>query len=605
MFKKSVVINCALCVAVAAIGVGAWTVVRANASSSQTTRTSATVQRGTVQTSVTATGNLAAVTQLDVSFESGVSSQLVTEIMVKVGDKVTKGQPLAKVNNTTVVAALESARAQLLAAQENYEKVKLGLTAEERTQLDIQEAQSLASVTSAEASLANAQATAQQDEVTSAESVRQATLNLTNVRAQADQDVATSQANFDTAKAAYEPAKSAYDTALADVTKYTDDQTFCTNNPSATTAPDGELCSNIAAKLASANTTLTQRTSALTPLATAFTNAETALANQKLKSKQSVDNASNSVINAQNSQKAGALKNDQSIAAAQRQLDSANLSYQATLTSNAIKRKGPTNADLAQQQASLVNAQNSLATAQKNADAAVLVAPSDATVSVINGRVGYAGSSTSTSTTTTATGGGAASPFITLTDPSAFEVKVGFSETDAAKVKAGQTATITVDAADARLTGTVRQIDSVSTLVSNVVTYYAYVNITSVPSTATVQAGMTASVAVATERVENVLYLPTAAVSSRGNTATVEVAPDKNDLKTTVTREIALGLRGDTAIQVLTGLEEGEVVVTTRTAVSTAQSTQTGSTGNATNPLTGTGGGPTGGQFGGGPPVGR
>jgi multidrug efflux pump subunit AcrA (membrane-fusion protein) len=598
MSKKSMFINSALCVVVAGIGFGGWTVVHGSASASTTTRTASTVQRGSVQTSVTATGNLSAITQLDVSFDTSVASQAVTEIMVKVGDKVTKGQPLAKVNDTAVVSALASATAQMVAAQANYDKVKAGLSADEKAQLDIQEAQSLASLGSAQASLANAQATADQDAVTSAESVRQAQLNLTNVKAQADHDVAASQATYDTAKANYDAAKQAYDAAVADVAKYTEDQTYCTNNPSATAAPDGELCSGVAAKLTAAAATLTQKTNALTPVATAFTNAATSLDNQKLKSKQSVDSATNSVINAQNNQASGLLKNQQSIATAQRQLESAELSYQATLTNNAVKRKTPTDADIAQQQVSLVNAQNSLATAQKNAAAAVLLAPSNGTVTVINGRLGFAGNATSTSTT----GAGATAPFATLTDPSAFEVKVGFSETDAAKVKSAQTATITIDAVSARLAGTVRQIDSASTLVNNVVTYYAYVSITSIPSTTTVQAGMTASVAVATQRVDNALFLPTAAVSSRGTTATVNVAPDKNNLTKTVPREITLGLRGDTGIQILTGLEEGEVVVTARTAVSTAQGTQT-STGTATNPLTGGGivGGPGGGGAVGGP----
>jgi len=597
MSKKSIFINSALCAVVVGIGFGGWTVVHGTASASTTTRTASTVQRGSIQTSVTATGNLSAITQLDVSFDTSVASQLVSEVMVKVGDKVTKGQPLAKVNDTAVVSALASATAQMVAAQANYDKVKAGLSADERAQLDIQESQSLASLGSAQASLANAQATADQDARTSAESVRQAQLNLTNVKAQADHDVAASQATYDTARANYDPAKQAYDAALADVTRYTEDQTYCTDNPSATAAPDGELCSGVAAKLTAANATLTQKTNALTPAATAFTNAATGLDNQKLKSKQSVDSSTNSVINAQNNQAAGALKNQQSIATAQRQLESAELSYQATLTNNAIKRKTPTDADIAQQQVSLVNAQNSLATAQKNAAAAVLLAPSNGTVAVINGRLGLAGNATSTSTT----GAGATAPFVTLTDPSAFEVRVGFSETDAAKVKAAQTATITIDAVSARLDGTVRQIDSASTLVNNVVTYYAYVSITSIPSTTAVQAGMTASVAVATQRVDNALFLPTAAVSSRGTTATVNVAPDKNNLKKTVPREITLGLRGDTGIQILTGLEEGEVVVTTRTAVSTAQGTQT-STGTATNPLTGGGGavgGPGGGAVGG------
>ena len=342
MSKKSMFINSALCVVVAGIGFGGWTVVHGSASASTTTRTASTVQRGSVQTSVTATGNLSAITQLDVSFDTSVASQPVTEIMVKVGDKVTKGQPLAKVNDTAVVSALASATAQMVAAQANYDKVKAGLSADEKAQLNIQEAQSLASLGSAQASLTNAQATADQDTGTTAESVRQAQLNLTNVKAQADHDVAASQAAYDTAKANYDTAKQAYDAAVADVTRYTEDQTYCTDNPSATSAPDGELCSGVAAKLTAASATLTQKTNALTPAATAFTNAATGLDNQKLKSKQSVDGATNAVINSQNNQASGLLKNQQSIATAQRQLESAELSYQATLTNNAVKRKTPT-----------------------------------------------------------------------------------------------------------------------------------------------------------------------------------------------------------------------------------------------------------------------
>src|SRR5689334_22035524 len=112
MLKKSVIINSVLCVAVVGIGFGGWAIIHGNSSSSKTTRVASTVQRGSVQTSVTATGNLAAITQLDVTFDSAVAAQPVTDIMVKVGDKVTKGQPLAKVNDTTVQAALASATAQ-------------------------------------------------------------------------------------------------------------------------------------------------------------------------------------------------------------------------------------------------------------------------------------------------------------------------------------------------------------------------------------------------------------------------------------------------------------------------------------------------------------
>ena len=56
------------------------------------------------------------------------------------------------------------------------------------------------------------------------------------------------------------------------------------------------------------------------------------------------------------------------------------------------------------------------------------------------------------------------------------DVKVGFTETDAPKVHVGQAATITLDALpNQTFTGHVLELDTDSTLVSNVVTYYAKV----------------------------------------------------------------------------------------------------------------------------------
>jgi multidrug efflux pump subunit AcrA (membrane-fusion protein) len=609
--RKTVMLNSALCVAVLGVGFGGWSVLHGDSTSKTSTKTTATVQKGVVQQSVTATGNLAAITQLDVSFDTAVASNLVTDIMVKVGDKVTKGQPLAKVDDRLVQATLASATASMTVAQSNYDKAKAGLTPEDRAQLDAQEAQSLASVGSAQTSVDNAKATADQNVITQAENVRQAQLALTNAQAQADRDVATAQSAVDQARANYDPLKTARDAARekrdADqaaldasnvlLATYTADNQYCLANPSAITALDGVSCASLAGlitttttdrntkqtNLAASQAALDKADASLIAAANAVTNASNSFESTKLKAKQSVDNATNSVINAQNSQASGALKDQQSIVSAQRQYDSAFASYQSTLAANAIKKKPPTAADIAAQEVSLINASNSLATAQKNAAAAVIVAPSAGTVAIINGKLGSAGSATSTTTTGTGGGGSSSTPFLTLTDPSAFEVKVGFSEADAAKVKAAQTATVTVDAVNARLTGTVRSIDTTSTLVSNVVTYYAYLSITQIPANVTVQAGMTASVSVAVQRLTDVLMLPTASVSSRGTTATVQVQSKTNPKKTEA-RDITIGLRGDTALEILTGLNEGDVVVTTRTAVSTAQATQTN-----TGVLTGTG----------------
>ena len=111
-----------------------------------------TVQRGTVSSAVTASGNAAALTSLAVNFQ-GSSSGLLTEVDVKVGDKVTKGETLAKVDDTSAKQTLATAQASLASAQASYETTVAGeSTAKARVDS--------VAVQSAQTSLANAKTSA-------------------------------------------------------------------------------------------------------------------------------------------------------------------------------------------------------------------------------------------------------------------------------------------------------------------------------------------------------------------------------------------------------------------------------------------------------------
>ncbi|MDQ6922504.1 MAG: biotin/lipoyl-binding protein, partial [Candidatus Dormibacteraeota bacterium] len=72
------------------------------------------VQRGMVQAAVTGTGTIVPASQQNVGFR--VAGQL-SEVDVKVGDHVTAGQVLAKVDPTTYQTALDQANATLQQAQ--------------------------------------------------------------------------------------------------------------------------------------------------------------------------------------------------------------------------------------------------------------------------------------------------------------------------------------------------------------------------------------------------------------------------------------------------------------------------------------------------------
>ncbi len=76
----------------------------------------ATVAVGTVQSSVSASGNVSATNAASVDFGT---SGTVTAVDVAVGDHVTAGQVLGTIDPTTAQTALEAAQANLLAQSEN------------------------------------------------------------------------------------------------------------------------------------------------------------------------------------------------------------------------------------------------------------------------------------------------------------------------------------------------------------------------------------------------------------------------------------------------------------------------------------------------------
>jgi HlyD family secretion protein len=115
----------ALAVLVPTTALGLWFYHRADAHEASTYRT-ATVQRGTLQSSVSATGSLNAVRTVQVGTQ--VSGQL-SAIYVDFNDKVKKGQLLARIDPTLQEAAVQDAQAQLAKAQaqlnlakESYER---------------------------------------------------------------------------------------------------------------------------------------------------------------------------------------------------------------------------------------------------------------------------------------------------------------------------------------------------------------------------------------------------------------------------------------------------------------------------------------------------
>ena len=482
------------------------------------------MQTGNVTETVSATGNAAAADSLTLNFQSGGT---LTEVDVTAGQTVTKGQVLAKIDSTTAANQLRTAQANLSSAEARLQGLLHPLTAQDQIKNQASVDQAQASVDSAQTSLDNANSNLAQDKVTTQAAIDKAKQSLANSQAVSAAGSTGTSSSLQQARTALSEAVSHLavgdivsttdgNAALTDSTAlasyYKNDQNVCANASSSSLAlSDGLTCADVATRMAAV--------SDVQSAARALVTAENQEASNSAQAKQTLDNAASAVTDAQNQQTATLMKDQQAIVTAQRQLETAQTSLKSTIASNAAASSPATASDIAQQQASIVTAQVAVSTAQKGVDDTTLVAPADGTVSAVNGAVGEAVAS------------GGTTGFITLVNLSSFQVKAAFSETDAAKVQVGQTASVSFDAlTNQTFTGKVVAIDSASTVTSNVVTYNVTVALDS--SSPQVKEGMTATVDVTVAEKDGVLVLPASAVSGRGQTATVTVRTANGDEQT-------------------------------------------------------------------------
>ena len=246
---------------------------------------------------------------------------------------------------------------------------------------------------------------------------------------------------------------------------------------------------------------------------------------------------------------------------------------------------------LLQDQESINQDQASVYQDEKLQQQTQLVALISGTVTAVNGTVGQTvsggGSSTTSGSSSTSTSSGTSSSLVTIQSLRSLEVVASFAEADAIKIAVHQTATISLASlSNTEVKGVVTAVAPVSTVANNVVTYPVTIALIDPP--ASLKDGMTAQVSVIVQTASNVLELPSAAITMTGSFSTVKVLTKGVQKVTPVT----LGLVGSSYTQIVSGVTEGETVVEPTATVSAA--TTTGSSGSP--------GGFGGGGFGGGAP---
>jgi membrane fusion protein, macrolide-specific efflux system len=145
-----------------------------------------------------------------------------------------------------------------------------------------------------------------------------------------------------------------------------------------------------------------------------------------------------------------------------------------------------------------------------------------------------------------------------IIDPRALQIVASVTEEDFPLLSVGQAAEIFFDARpDVTAQGTVSSIIPLRIEGSDSPLYNIYIALDEVPEG--LADGMTADTAITIAKRENVLCLPRAIVrASSSDTSVIDVWDGVQEVQ----KEIRVGLRGDTYVEIISGLEEGEQVVT-------------------------------------------
>lgn len=203
----------------------------------------------------------------------------------------------------------------------------------------------------------------------------------------------------------------------------------------------------------------------------------------------------------------------------------------------------------------------------------IVKAPTSGTVTNLSYKVGDQVTTGAGSTSSFAAGAGAAggasaaglsagtssTPVLTIANLVHYSIKLPINEVDIPKLKVAQHAEITLDAFPGRaFDGIISHVDAVGTNTQGVVTYNVVIDITD-PISA-IRPGMTANVDISVDKVTNVLTVSNGAVKPyKGGRAVRVIDPGTKEIKYI---PVELGLKGDDRTEIKKGVTEGQEVIT-------------------------------------------
>jgi RND family efflux transporter MFP subunit len=206
----------------------------------------------------------------------------------------------------------------------------------------------------------------------------------------------------------------------------------------------------------------------------------------------------------------------------------------------------PNSTDVKQAEIDLQSADSALKKAQADLTGAMMLAPFSGRVLSVTGKVG------DTVAANTAV--------VEMADLSQLEVQTTIGQQDVTAVQAGQSATLAFDARSGEtFTGKVSRVVPKKASTSGAVNYTVFVSVDKAP--AGLLPGMTADADIIIAERKNVLILPRRSIRATAN-ATINLSVVQNGQ--TTNRSVKIGLVGDLNVEILSGLQEGDQVVTTQ-----------------------------------------
>jgi HlyD family secretion protein len=559
--------------ALLAIGLAIW---RARFAASPAPTIAVPITVGDLTVEVESSGTVRPARSVDLPFQA---SGQIEQVLVKPGDLVQAGQPLARLNDHDLQLKVEQAQADLKTAEAQLNKARHGAA----TPLDLAAAESKlqaaqaqlqktragtgtpADLRQAQANLLAAQARLDALKNPTSAKISAAQLDLSQARTA----LATTRDSLSAAKTGAEQelnratqglsqAQASYSTALQNW-QYVQDTGRDPYNPT-TSDSNGKATPN---KLNQAERqkyyqAYAQAQAALLSAESAVAQAQVNFDTARQKEAVEVPQAEAALANAQQQLDALMHPDPASLAGAQADLAIAQAQLdklrqggsavdisaaQAQVDQATIERdrlSAPAAApDIAAAEAELTQAQAGLDTANAKLAQATLTAPFAGTVAAVNITAGgMAGTGTA----------------VTLVDRSALHVDVNVSETELPKIKPGQPATITFEALPGvTLNGVVESIAPVATSGQSVATYLVQVRFDR--GATDVQLGMSADLNIEVERHAGVLQAPSRAISSAGSIKTVQVLYGQN--QTPVTIQVETGASNGTMTEIVKCVDTG------------------------------------------------